>query len=73
MSRGGSFERLDVGREFCVGWRKHHACVPSNTDLNQAVEGTHKRQPSCLGSIRVLIVVRGPAALAMHSPQEPRR
>ena len=24
MSHDGSFDRLDAGREFCVGWSKHH-------------------------------------------------
>ena len=36
MSRGGSFDRSGAGLEPYVGWRKQHACVPSNTDLNQA-------------------------------------
>ena len=53
MSRGGSFDRSGAGREFCVGWRKRREVGLSNTDLNQAVQGTHRRQPSCLESIRV--------------------
>ena len=73
MSHGGSFDRLDAGREFCVGWRKHHASVPFNTDLNQAVKGTHIRQPSCLESIGVPTMVYGPAALATRSLQKLRR
>ena len=47
MSHDGSFDWLDAGRELCVGWRKHHACVPSHTDLNRAVWGIHRRQHSC--------------------------
>ena len=35
MSHGGTFDRLDAGRDFCVGWREHHACVPSNTTSAQ--------------------------------------
>ena len=62
MSRGGSFDRLGAGREYCVAWRRHHEFVPSNTDQNQVVEGNHKRQPSCLGWIRVTTMVQGPAA-----------
>ena len=37
MSRDGNFDRLDVDRGLCVGFRRHRAFVPSNNDLNQAV------------------------------------
>ena len=73
MSHSGNFSWLDAGREFSVGWRTHHACEPPNTDLDQEVKGTHKRQPSCLESIRVPTMVQGPAALATRSQQKLRR
>ena len=34
-------------------------CIPSNIDLNRAVEGTHSRLPNCLESIRSPTMGRG--------------
>ena len=69
MSRGGSFDWSFAGVELYVGWRTRREFVLSSTDLIQEVWGTHKRQPSCLGSILVPSTVQGPAALAKRSPQ----
>ena len=44
MSHDGSFDLLDAGREFCVGWRMHHTCALSNNDLNPG--GLRKPQTS---------------------------
>ena len=60
MSHDGNFDRFDAGREFCVGWRTHRTWVPSNTDLSRAAQGTDRRQPSCLESIRVPTMVPAP-------------
>ena len=30
MSRGGNFERMDAGQQFCVEWRKHQTSEHSN-------------------------------------------
>ena len=53
MSRGGSFDRLDAGREFCVGWRKRREVGLSSAGRTRAVSGTRRRQPSCPEWIQV--------------------
>ena len=57
MSHDGNFDRLDVDEGLCVGWRMHHACEPSNNELNPVAQGIHRRLPSCLELIRVPTVV----------------
>ena len=58
MSRGGSFDRLGAGLEFCDEWKRRRACALSNNDLNPVAEGIHRRQPSCLESNLVPTVGR---------------
>ena len=50
MSHDGSFDRSDVGLEFCVGWRKLHGVELSNTGRTRAASGTRTRRPSNLES-----------------------
>ena len=57
MSHDGNFDRLDAGREFCVGWKMRRACALSNNDLNLVAQDIHRRLPSCWELIRVTTVV----------------
>ena len=49
MSHDGNFDRLDAGREFCVGWKMRRACALSNNDLNPVAQGYPQTSAQLLG------------------------
>ena len=52
MSHDGNLDRLDAGREYCVGLKMRRACALSNTDLNPVASSGSIRVPTMVQARR---------------------